>query len=259
MQSGVYCIRNTTTGKAYVGGSRNLHRREIQHFSLLKLGNHKNVSLQDAHHEDANCLVFEVLELAPEAKLKELEQRYIDSGEFAYNMASSANGGNGIINHPDRENIIERMRDAKIGKRYGPEFSAKMSAAKSGENHHFHGKNLSEEHRARIGNSHRGMKRSAATCRSIGDAQIGEKHHRFEGYFVTPYGRFGSSRLAAQESGVPMGHAWISDVCRKPDRIILKTNFDRSPYLKANFDRSVIGKTWAQLGFGYEAVAAEAL
>jgi group I intron endonuclease len=44
--SGVYTIRNRTTGKTYVGASGNIDRRIRHHFSALNSGTHINPGLQ---------------------------------------------------------------------------------------------------------------------------------------------------------------------------------------------------------------------
>lgn len=44
--SGIYKITNIYSGKVYVGQSKNIFKRRMQHFSELERGTHKNAALQ---------------------------------------------------------------------------------------------------------------------------------------------------------------------------------------------------------------------
>lgn len=92
---GVYQIRNTETGKVYVGSSKGLGRRKVQHFSDLRCGRHASPKLQcsfDKHGEDK--FVFEIIELCKEEERISKEQYWIDLLEVAtakgYNICSEA-------------------------------------------------------------------------------------------------------------------------------------------------------------------------
>jgi|SRR6185295_9627991 len=93
--SGIYGIRNRTTGHVYIGSSADLERRWKQHRSLLNRGVHPTPRLQAAwlaHGED--LFLFVVLELCAAAELRDREQWWLDSvrphvPDVGYNEMSS--------------------------------------------------------------------------------------------------------------------------------------------------------------------------
>lgn len=63
MRSGIYRIRNTTTGKAYIGQSRDIPQRIYTHRRTLRKGTHHNPHLQAAWNLYGEpAFVFEILE-----------------------------------------------------------------------------------------------------------------------------------------------------------------------------------------------------
>lgn len=71
VQSGVYAVRCTRTGQAFVGGTQNIATRRSGVWSALRLGSHPNARLQgawNAHGETA--FAFEVLETVDDEGLE---------------------------------------------------------------------------------------------------------------------------------------------------------------------------------------------
>lgn len=95
--SGVYAIRHTTTGRCYIGSSKDTHTRWLTHQSELSRGVHGNRSLQaDWKACGREAFSFEVLETAPAERLKQIEERWIQ--EYAgrrYNVREKANQSTG--------------------------------------------------------------------------------------------------------------------------------------------------------------------
>ena len=64
-----------------------------------------------------------------------------------------------------------------------------------------------------------GANHSEATKKKQSAAKIGEKHPKFKGYYVTPYGKFASANLAQKEIynsfGVKIGRKTILNRCKK--------------------------------------------
>lgn len=87
MNSGVYRIRNRQTGECYVGSAAKLNVRESGHWSMLRLGTHKNAKLTAAHAAGQG-LAFEVLERCPVAELLERENHWIKELKPAYNSSN---------------------------------------------------------------------------------------------------------------------------------------------------------------------------
>lgn len=88
--SGIYAIRNTANGKAYVGSAISLHDRLYNHLWHLERGSHRNRKLLNAWRKHgAETFSFQVLEVVSNAdSLLEREQFWIDV------FSSCANGYN---------------------------------------------------------------------------------------------------------------------------------------------------------------------
>lgn len=267
MNCGVYAIRNLNNGKSYVGASRNLSNRKRNHFSALNRNEHVNMNLQESFNADGSeAFVFEVLEMVSEERLREVEQSYIDSGEFEFNISLNSVGGCGLDNHPLRDEIVAKLSAAQTGKKRAPEVGekiskattglkrstetrAKMSAAKTG-------KRKTAEHKRKLSEAAKGKAKSQEIRDKIGAAKlgkyVGENSTRFTGWYVTPWGKFASLKAAEAACGELMTFVTIQKVCRNPDVQIKSANFGKSKYMVANYDRSIIGKTWADIGFGFK-------
>lgn len=78
MNSGIYKITNTYSGKIYIGSSRNVFKRMTEHKSLLRRGAHVNKELQkDWNNYGESVFDFSVAELAEIGKLGQKEFEYI--------------------------------------------------------------------------------------------------------------------------------------------------------------------------------------
>ena len=86
-QAGVYQVRNTVTGRIFLGSSVNLHGPFNKHRFMLKIGSHPAADLQkDWNHYGADAFAFEILAIVEktdaesfsiEDGLKALEARYL--------------------------------------------------------------------------------------------------------------------------------------------------------------------------------------
>ena len=87
-QAGVFQIKNTVTGRIYLGSSLNLHGPLNKHAFMLKIGSHDVSALQKDYNElGAEAFLFEVLEIVrpkdePEFRIEDelirLEQAWIE-------------------------------------------------------------------------------------------------------------------------------------------------------------------------------------
>lgn len=97
--SGVYMIQNIVNGKMYIGSSKNINKRFIEHRLHLRKNKHYNTHLQRAWNKHTeNNFKFIILEEISfdKSKLKNLEQKYLDiykpyDHEIGYNMRKHAN------------------------------------------------------------------------------------------------------------------------------------------------------------------------
>lgn len=141
-QPGVYLIRNTRTGKTYVGSSDDMADRCRRHLRLLRRGRHHSLKLQrsfDKHGEDA--FEFKPLLICAVKDLLFFEQRALDTFNAArqgYNIAATA--GAPMRGRTHTTGTKEKMSGASLGKKKAP------------------------EHAKAIGDSRRGKKMSPAFC-----------------------------------------------------------------------------------------------
>lgn len=89
--------------------------------------------------------------------------------------------------------------------------------------------------------------------RVASEKQLGSKHHRFKGWFVTPHGKFGSSREAARVIDL-IDRKVVNRWCKNPQTKISKGSYTKNEYLNSTYDESIIGQTVASLGFSYEPI-----
>ena len=87
---GIYRIYNKKNNRCYVGGTKRLKQRRIQHFSCLNLGNHANKLLQDDYNiygkYEFEFQILEKLSLIDEDEIVRAEQKWIDLLNPEYNI-----------------------------------------------------------------------------------------------------------------------------------------------------------------------------
>lgn len=160
-QSAVYAIRNTVSGKVYIGSSCDIRRRFRTHRGHLEKGKHHNGRLQDAWRKyGADAFVFEVVEDVEAAGLVARET------DLLREALGSAAGTYNIIElplEPGRKPCAEatkaKIRAANTGYQHTPEAKAKMSAAARARRRG----PVPDETKAKIAAAHRGSKRKPVT------------------------------------------------------------------------------------------------
>jgi len=116
MNSGIYKITNTITNKFYIGSAKDFDTRWNRHRSNLSNGTHCNVYLQRSYNKYGDVFEYSILEYALyDSYIEALEQQYIDkldarNPDIGYNLAP-ASFGDILTKHPDRELIIEKIRN----------------------------------------------------------------------------------------------------------------------------------------------------
>lgn len=115
MNSGIYKIVNTVNGKCYVGSAKDFDKRWNRHISDLKKNKHSSIKLQRSFNKHGiDNFKFEVIEYVEYDKniIVSREDYWIsklNSKHNGYNIAD-ASFGDVLTTHPDRDNIINRIR-----------------------------------------------------------------------------------------------------------------------------------------------------
>ena len=117
MSCGIYKIINKVNGKFYLGSSKDIETRWDKHIYDLKNNRHHSVHLQRAwiKYGEEN-FIFEILENTSTEMLLEREQTLLDTlrpfdDNNGYNMSRTSSGGDLLSYHPDKNAIVERIKE----------------------------------------------------------------------------------------------------------------------------------------------------
>jgi len=127
IRCGAYIIRHCNTGMMYVGSTKDLYKRKSVHLSLLYLGKHFNLKLQELFNNNQNIEFLEYSTLTRDEAYS-LEQQHIDE-----------NINNGVLC-----NIAVDARKPKNGFLVSEETKEKLRIASLGNTVNY-GRKLSEE------------------------------------------------------------------------------------------------------------------
>ena len=89
--AGIYCVRNVSNDKRYIGSSRNISGRWRVHKSKLRLNKHHSDHLQKSYNLDSSQFEYEIIELIDDlSQLETREQYWVDyfqsyKSDFGYN------------------------------------------------------------------------------------------------------------------------------------------------------------------------------
>lgn len=89
-KSGIYCILNLLNQKKYIGSSKNIYDRLVNHKMMLNNNKHHNNYLQNSWNKyKSNNFIYIILEECDKLKLIEREQFYIDTLKPEYNFVTN--------------------------------------------------------------------------------------------------------------------------------------------------------------------------
>lgn len=136
----VYGIENVTTGKWYVGQTKNFKQRKRQHLWRLRNNCHRNKLLQsDWNLFGENSFEFRCLEECAPSQLLDKERYWIsqkDSYGSGYNATTGGLGPESLV-HSDESK--HKMSVSRTGKHHSEATKKRMSeAAKNSEKHQRH-------------------------------------------------------------------------------------------------------------------------
>lgn len=130
---GVYAIIHQTSGRLYIGSSRDLTNRWAYHRSALRKGHHENSPMQAVYDTDGlAAFEFKLLESTLPDALLATEQRWLDhhrpSG-LLFNLHPIAGSSTG---YSPSEETRRKIGDAVRGRRLSEATKAKISASNMG-------------------------------------------------------------------------------------------------------------------------------
>lgn len=169
VNSGIYKITNTVTGKFYIGSAVNFDKRFYLHRNRLKCGNHRNSKLQRAWDKYGNdAFEFSVIERIPDKEtLLTAEQQWLDKTNAAnvgYNICKIANSRLGVKASTETK---KRQSESATGFVHSEKSKKKMSESKMG----IKMPPRSDEHRDKISKNHKGKVVSEETKAKLKEAR----------------------------------------------------------------------------------------
>jgi group I intron endonuclease len=133
---GIYKIRNTVTGKCYVGQSQNVKKRIHEHFRLLSKGCHVNRILQNSYNKYGK----QAFDWSLEVECK--NPKDLDDIENAFLQ------GNAHFDEPTFFNIADIAKVPMRNKKHTKETKKKISESKVGNKKH-----VTNEYKNKLKNS----------------------------------------------------------------------------------------------------------
>lgn len=198
----IYKIRNVVNQKFYVGSSQNKKVRFKNHLRLLRKGTHHCCHLQSAWNQcGEDCFKFEVVEVVPDDQnLQEAEDRWLTEffkQDCCYNTgrrsdapwrgcAKEDHPNFGLPKKPESNAATSATLKAfyaadpanhpRLGKKHTPEALSKMAqkTVHRGEDHYRFGKTLSDEVKAKISATQKGVKKGPRVYTEEGLRKIRE-------------------------------------------------------------------------------------
>ena len=113
---GIYMIKNNINGNFYIGSSKDIKKRWYAHKSTLKLNKHMNIYLQRSYNKyGKENFSYVLLEKTDIDNLLLKEQEYLDkykNDKKCYNIGIKSSGGDNLSNHPNKEEIIKKIKNS---------------------------------------------------------------------------------------------------------------------------------------------------
>jgi len=158
------------------------------------------------------------------------------------------------------EEIKRKIGDSNRGKKLSEETKRKIGLTSKGR-----GKGIpkSEDHKKKISEANKGKAKSQEHRKKLSEANKGKTNNNqylkhgcgkdnssFKGYYITPFGKFASQKEAAK-MGIRYG---LVRYCKNNEVVVTKEAWAASKSLKELFSKNIIGKTYKELGFSFEAI-----
>lgn len=168
---GVYKITHIGSGKSYIGISKNIHRRWVQHKSWVNTKNRRSAIYAAMQKYGIDAFSWQVIEQCDADSLEDRERHWIvvfDTFNNGYNLTAG-----GEYNKEVSVETRKRMSKAQTGKKQSKETIDKRISR--GKNHYRYGVAVSEETKEKIRKSLTGKKQDPAVTAKIAKSNTGKK------------------------------------------------------------------------------------
>jgi group I intron endonuclease len=175
---GAYVLTDIVTGRFYVGSSQDIDKRIASHFKCLTAGNHHNVNLMQLYPTSRGFHINR-FPTTTRAEAFLLEQDILDryaTSPLLLNIGKSVFGGDNLTNHPNRDDIILRMK-ATLNHQMilMSTLERKILYGKHGDRNGMYGRTHTAEARAKISACNLGItRRSGFKCSDEHKAKMSE-------------------------------------------------------------------------------------
>jgi group I intron endonuclease len=156
---GVYKITHIASGKSYIGISKDIYRRWVQHKSWVNTKARRSAIYAAMQKYGIDAFSWQIIEECCKDDLERREQHWIavfDTFRNGYNLTAG-----GEYNKQVSDETRKRMSEAHKGKKISKESIEKR--VKRGSDHYGYGKQRDEETRKKISQSLTGKKQSDET------------------------------------------------------------------------------------------------
>lgn len=249
----VYKTTNLITGQYYIGKHKKLVDTFDGYFGSSPLLN-EDISKYGAEHfiqetlhdfsNEKDCYAQEILSVGDKWKTDDLCYNKQPGGKGFSSGCNHYSAGVGFSEQHKKnlskarkkrmsatEETRKKMSISRTGSKRNSETKKRMSLAQSGERNPMFGKTHSNKIKNIISQSLKGK-------------YTGDKCSSFNGYYVTPFGKFASAREIS-ESVTIIGSGTVRAWCKNSNKIITKNMAGISKYLTEND----VGRTFKEIGF----------
>jgi hypothetical protein len=189
--NGIYKILCKENNMFYIGSSFNCQKRFSAHLNDLKRNAHTNILLQNCYNKyGINSLELQIIEITPETgkELLKIEQIWLDKCFDNCVMCMNINpiagkgpdcsGKKRNLTNEQKQDLSKKMKGNtyKLGTTWSDTQRKIMSERMKGENNPMYNKEITEEHRNKLINSHKGKKCSEETKKKMSERMKGENH-----------------------------------------------------------------------------------
>jgi group I intron endonuclease len=168
---GVYKITHIASGKSYIGISKDIYRRWVQHKSWVNTKARRSAIYAAMQKYGIDAFSWQIIEQCCADDLEHREQHWIavfDTFRNGYNLTAG-----GEYNKQVSDETRKRMSESQKGKKRSKESIEKR--VRRGADHYAYGKQRDEETRRKISQSLTGLKQSDETKAKRSKALTGRK------------------------------------------------------------------------------------